>query len=87
MTRQERIGTHKKQYRIDSVKKAFKDDASISVKPISQLQDDLDGATFDRNKLTTSSTPTVDELESCVGSLSGKVNEILLALKDAGIVK
>ena len=87
MSRQERINVHKKQGRIDSVKQSFKDDASISAKPISQLQDDLDGATFDRNKLTTSSTPTVDELESCVGSLSGKVNEILLALKDAGIVK
>ena len=87
MTRQERINVHKKQDRIDSVKQSFKDDTSISAKPISQLQDDLDGATFDRNRLTTSSTPTVDELESCVGSLAGKVNSILLALKSVGIVK
>ena len=87
MSRQERVNSQKKQYRIDSVKQAFKDDISISVKPIRQLQDDLDGATFDRDKLTTSSTPTVDELESCVGSLAGKVNEILLSLKTVGIVK
>lgn len=87
MSRQERINVHKKQDRIDSVKESFKNDTSISVKPIRQLQDDLDGATFDRDKLTTSSTPTVDELESCVGSLAGKVNEILLSLKTVGIIQ
>jgi chromosome condensin MukBEF complex kleisin-like MukF subunit len=87
MTRQERIGTHKKEYRIDSIKQAFKDDTSISVKSISQLQDDLDGATLSGEVLETAATPQLAELEACIGALGGKINSILLALKDAGIVK
>ena len=43
MTRQERVNSQKKQYRIDSVKQAFKDDVSISAKPISSLRNDSDG--------------------------------------------
>jgi hypothetical protein len=43
MTRQERINSQKKQYRIDSVKQSFKDDTSISAKPMSSLRNDSDG--------------------------------------------
>tara|TARA_R100000687_G_scaffold58803_1_gene47452 strand:- start:259 stop:510 length:252 start_codon:yes stop_codon:yes gene_type:complete len=81
MTRQERIGTHKKQYRIDSVKQSFKDDTSIVVKPISVLQDSTGGTVSDILNDTTSS------VKDDVASLAGKVNDILLALKNVGIVK
>ena len=43
MTRQERISSQKKEYRIDSVKQAFKDDTAILAKPISLLRNDNDG--------------------------------------------
>jgi hypothetical protein len=43
MTRQERINSQKKQYRIDSVKQAFKDDISIPSKSISLLRDRTGG--------------------------------------------
>lgn len=47
------------------------------------LVDALDGATFTGSTLTTSATPTVDELEACVGALAGKVNLILAFLQNA----
>ena len=81
MTRQERINVHKKQGRIDSVKQSFKDDTSIVINPISVLQDSTGGAVSDILNDTTSS------VKDDVASLAGKVNEILLALKDAGVVK
>ena len=81
MTRQERINSQKKQYRIDSIKQAFKDDTSIVVKPLSVLQDSTGGTVSDTLNDTTSS------VKDDVASLAGKVNEILIALKDAGIVK
>ena len=37
MTRQERINSQKKQYRINSIKQAFKDDNIIPAKSISLL--------------------------------------------------
>ena len=81
MTRQERIGTHKKQYRIDSIKQAFKDDTSISPKSISQLKDSTGGTVSDVVDDTTSGQ------QDDVASLTSKVNEILLALKTVGVVK
>ena len=54
---------------------------------IADLTDALDGATFTGSTLTTSATPTVDQLEACVGALAGKVNAILSALRAAGVIK
>ena len=42
---------------------------------------------FSGNKLTTSSTPTVTELEAAVGALANKVNLIIRALKSEGIIR
>jgi hypothetical protein len=53
---------------------------------IAELVDALDGATFTGDTLTTSATPTVDELEAAVGSLAGKVNKILQALAAHGLI-
>ena len=39
------------------------------------VTDALDGATFSGTTLTTASTPTVDELEACVGSLALALNQ------------
>jgi hypothetical protein len=88
MTRQERINVHKKQGRIDSIKQSFKDDTSIAVKPLSVLQDSTGGTVSDVLIDAAGGTyPTDEEFVNAVASLAGKVNEILLALKDAGIVK
>lgn len=46
----------------------------------------LDGATLTGDTLTTSATPTVDELEACVGVLGGKVNAILAVLEAHGLM-
>ena len=81
MTRQERINSQKKQYRIDSVKQAFKDDISITPKSISLLKDSTTGTVSDVLDDTTANQ------KDDVASLSNKVNEILLALKTVGIVK
>lgn len=54
---------------------------------IASLVDALDGATFTGDTLTTSATPTVDQLEACVGALAGKVNLMLAALRVAGVLK
>lgn len=54
---------------------------------VADTVDALDGATLTGSTLTTSATPTVDELEACVGVLGGKVNLILAALRDAGIIQ
>ena len=81
MTRQERINSQKKQYRIDSVKQSFKDDTSISAKPMSSLRNDSDGTVS--NVLDDTTANQKDD----VASLANKVNEILLALKTVGIVK
>ena len=81
MTRQERINSQKKQYRIDSVKQAFKDDISITPKSISLLKDSTTGTVSDVLDDTTANQ------KDDVASLANKVNEILLALKTVGIVK
>ena len=81
MSRQERINVHKKQGRINSVKQSFKDDTSITPKSISQLKDSTGGTVSDIVDDTTSGQ------KDDVASLTNKVNEILLALKNVGIVR
>ncbi len=54
---------------------------------IVDLVDALDGVALGASStLTTSATPTVDELEACVGVLGGKINTILAALRSKGII-
>lgn len=53
---------------------------------IADCVDALDGATLTGSTLTTSATPTVDELEAAVGVLGGKVNAILAALRAQGFI-
>ena len=88
MTRQERINVHKKQGRKDSIKQSFKDDTSIVVKPLSVLQDSTGGTVSDVLVDAAGGTyPTDEEHVNAVASLAAKINDILLALKSAGIVK
>lgn len=54
---------------------------------IAVVTDALDGAALTGTALTTSATPTVDELEACVGVLGGKVNAILAVLVAHGLIK
>ncbi|MFA5142506.1 MAG: hypothetical protein WC471_06075 [Candidatus Woesearchaeota archaeon] len=49
------------------------------------VTDALDGATLTGTALTTSATPTVDELETAVGVLGGKVNAIIAVLEAHGL--
>ena len=83
MSRQERINAQKKQYRIDSVKQAFKDDTSVTAKPIRQLKDSTGGVVSDDVNDTTASQSEKDD----IATLANKINSILLALKSVGIVK
>jgi|TARA_R100000789_G_scaffold37252_1_gene39905 hypothetical protein len=77
----------RKQESISSVADLIKNDKNIPQVLSKNLVDKLDGVNFTGDTLTTSSTPTVDELEACVGSLAGKVNLILDALRKMGVVK
>ena len=63
MTRQERINAQKKQYRVDSIKQAFKNDNSISSKSISLLRNDNDG--------TVSNIVDLDKIGDLTSSFSG----------------
>ena len=54
---------------------------------IASVTDSLDGAALTGEALTTSATPTVDQLEACVGVLGGKVNAILAVLREHGLIK
>jgi|TARA_R100000306_G_C4249332_1_gene79645 hypothetical protein len=83
----ERRLLNRKEESISSVVDLIKNDSSIPKAISKNLLDKLDGAGFTGDTLTTSSTPTVDELEACVGVLAGKVNLILDALRKMGIVK
>ena len=88
MTRQERINVHKKQDRIDSIKQSFKDDTSIVVNPVSVLQDSTGGTVSDVLVDAAGGTyPTDEEHVNAVASLAAKINDILLALKSAGIIQ
>ena len=53
---------------------------------VAVVTDALNGATLTGSALTTSATPTVDELEACVGVLGGKINAILAVLEAHGLV-
>jgi len=81
MTRQERVNAQKKQYRIESIKQAFKNDISISPKPISVLKDSTGGT------ISNVVDDTTANQKDDIASLTNKVNEILLALKSVGIIK
>ena len=83
----ERRLLNRKEESISSVVDLIKNDSSISKLISKNLVDKLNDANFTGDTLTTSSTPTVDELEACVGVLAGKVNLILDALRKMGIVK
>ena len=52
---------------------------------VAVVTDALDGATLTGTALTTSATPTVDELETAVGVLGGKINEIIAVLEAHGL--
>ena len=81
MSRQERINSQKKQYRIDSVKQAFKDDTVIPAKSISLLKDSTGGT------ISNVVNDTTANQKDDVASLTSKVNEILLSLKTVGIIQ
>ena len=83
----ERRLLNRKEESISSVVDLIKNDSSIPKVISKNLVDKLNDANFTGDTLTTSSTPTVDELEACVGVLAGKVNLILDALRKMGIVK
>ena len=83
----ERRLLNRKEESISSVVDLIKNDSSIPKVISKNLVDKLNDANFIGDTLTTSSTPTVDELEACVGVLAGKVNLILDALRKMGIVK
>ena len=53
---------------------------------IADAVDALDGATLTGDTLTTSATPTVDQLEANDGVLGGKVNAILAVLRNHGLI-
>ena len=52
------------------------------------LVDALDGVTMSSSAdtLTTSATPTVEELEAAVGVLGNKINDLMAKLRTAGIL-
>jgi hypothetical protein len=81
MSRQERINSQKKQYRIDSVKQLFKDDTVIPAKSISLLKDSTGGT------ISNVVDDTTANQKDDVASLTSKVNEILLSLKTVGIIQ
>ena len=69
------VRSKKGWYTLDSIINTVLSESSIS-KDLVNCSDSLDGASLTGNALTTSSTPTVDELETCVGVLGGKINSI-----------
>ena len=77
---------NKSQRQIKELKEITRRDVSKKFN-IPLLLDELDGASFSGNSLTTSSTPTVDELESAVGTLANRLNLIIRALKTEGIIR
>ena len=77
---------NKAQKRIKTLKEVTERDESQKFN-IPLLLDELDGASFSGNKLTTSSTPTVDQLEAAVGTLANRLNLIIRALKTEGIIR
>ena len=79
---------NKSQRQIKTLKEITKRDVSKKFN-IPILLDELHSSSsgFSGNTLTSSSTPTVTELETDVGALAGKVNLIIRALKTEGIIR
>jgi arginase family enzyme len=77
---------NKSQRQIKELKEITRRDVSKKFN-IPLLLDELDGASFSGNSLTTSGTPTVDELEAAVGTLANRLNLIIRALKTEGIIR
>ena len=77
----------RKQESISSVADLIKNDKNIPQVLSKNLVDKLNAATFTGDTLSTSASLTDDEIESCLGSLAGKVNLILEALRKMGVVK
>lgn len=85
-TREERNALHKSQKTIAKIDEIIKGDSSITRLEIREVLDKLDSADFLGNDIKTSATPTVDELEDCVGILAGRINLIIKALRNVGII-
>ena len=77
----------RKQESISSVADLIKNDENIPQVLSKNLVDKLNAATFTGDTLSTSASLTDDEIEACLGSLAGKVNLILEALRKMGVVK
>jgi len=79
---------NKSQREIKTLREITKKDKSQKFN-IPLLLDELHSSSsgFSGNKLTTSSTPTVTELEAAVGALANKVNLIIRALKEQNIIR
>ena len=69
------VRSKKGWYTLDSIVNTVLSESSIS-KDLVNCSDSLDGASLTGNALTTSEDVTVDELETCVGVLGGKINSI-----------
>ena len=77
---------NKAQKRINTLKEITNQDRSKKFN-IPLLLDELDAATFKGNSLSTSSSLADDEIEACLGSIAGKVNLIIRALKEQNIIR
>ena len=86
MDRVTRTVINKSQRKISALKDLTGQDRSQKF-IIPLLLDELDGAKFQGNTLTTSGTPTVDELEACVGALANRLNLLIRALKEENIIR
>ena len=87
-SREVRYAVNNSQPKIKSVKELIDKDPAQKFN-IPLLLDELhsSSAGFSGNTLTTSSTPTVVELETAVGALANRVNLLIRALKNIGIVQ
>ena len=86
MDRVTRNTINKSQRKISSLKELTGQDRSKKFN-IPLLLDELDAATFKGNSLSTSSSLADDEIEACLGSIAGKVNLIIRALKEQNIIR
>ena len=77
----------RKQESISSVADLIKNDKNIPQVLSKNLVDKLNAATFTGDTLSTSASLADDEIEACLGSLAGKINLILEALRKMGVVK
>jgi len=86
MDRNTRNIINKAQTKISALKELTGQDRSKKFN-IPFLLDELDAATFKGNSLSTSSSLADDEIEACLGSIAGKVNLIIRALKEQNIIR